>query len=216
MAARIDRLESLDAIRQLASRYAFAIDVRDLDAVVALYVDDAKAGPGARGRAALREVFDSVLRTFGTTSHQVQNHVIDFRDADHAQGLVSCRCEHEVEAPDGALHWVVVQNVYHDRYERRGGHWYFGARVQHRIYATALDDPPVGPYKLRWPGEPPARATFHDAFACWQAFWQGVAEGTALAPWGPDSPFVTRLRRSERLPPLAGHISAAHRRAAQD
>jgi hypothetical protein len=168
-----------------------------------------------RGRAALRQVFDQVLRRFGTTSHQVQNHVVDFSDTDHAKGLVSCRCEHEVETPDGLSHWVVVQNVYHDRYERRDGHWYFGARVQHRIYATAAGDPPVGPNKLRWPGEAAARATFHDAFPSWHAFWCGPAEAPEPPPWGPDSVFVTRLRRSERLPPLAGHIAAARQRASR-
>ncbi|HSW20475.1 MAG TPA: nuclear transport factor 2 family protein, partial [Ramlibacter sp.] len=151
LASRIERLESLDAIRQLASKYALAIDVRDLDAVVSLYVPDIRVGPQAQGRAALREVFDRVLRGFTTTSHQVQNHVIEFDDADHAQGLVTCRCEHEVETPAGAM-WVVVQNLYHDRYERAAGHWYFRGRVQNRLYGTAVDDPPVGLLKDRWPG----------------------------------------------------------------
>ena len=33
-AARLDRLESLDAIRQLAARYCLALDMRALDALV--------------------------------------------------------------------------------------------------------------------------------------------------------------------------------------
>ena len=32
--ARIDRLESLDAIRQLVSKYALSLDMRDVDAHV--------------------------------------------------------------------------------------------------------------------------------------------------------------------------------------
>ncbi|MDB5860164.1 MAG: nuclear transport factor 2 family protein [Ramlibacter sp.] len=209
-AARLDRLESLDAIRQLAGKYALAIDVRDLDAVVALYVEDIRVGANERGRPALRTVFDRVLRGFTTTSHQVQNHVIEFDDADRAQGLVTCRCEHEVATPQGAQ-WVVVQNLYHDRYERVGGHWYFRARVQNRLYGTAVDDPPVGPLKDRWPGSEPTEAPFHAPFACWREFWGEQAPATDLQPWTADSNFVTRLRRSEKLPPLARHIVQAQK-----
>ncbi len=35
--ARIDRLESLDAIRQLPAKYALALDMRDMDAMVSLF-----------------------------------------------------------------------------------------------------------------------------------------------------------------------------------
>jgi ketosteroid isomerase-like protein len=206
---RIDRLESLDAIRQLASKYALAIDVRDLDAVVSLYVPEVKVGPQAQGRAALKEVFDRVLRGFTTTSHQVQNHVIDFEDADHAQGLVTCRCEHEVETT-GRLKWVIVQNLYHDRYERIEGHWYFRARVQNRLYGTVLDDPPVGPLKDRWPGADAAQAPFHAPFDSWREFWGEQPPAQGLASWTPESSFVTRLRRSPKLPALARHITKAH------
>ena len=209
LAGRIDRLESLDAIRQLASRYALAIDVRDLDAVVSLYVEDIRVGPQERGRAALRAVFDRVLRGFTATSHQVQNHVIDFDDADHAQGLVTCRCEHEVASTRGPR-WVIVQNLYHDRYERIGGHWYFRARVQNRLYGTAVDEPPVGPLKDRWPDTAPAEAPFHAPFAAWREFWGEQAAPFDLAPWSPTDNFTTRLRRSDKLPPLARHIARAH------
>jgi ketosteroid isomerase-like protein len=209
LAARIDRLESLDAIRQLASKYALAIDVRDLDAVVSLYVADIKVGPQAQGRDALKAVFDRVLRGFTTTSHQVQNHVIDFEDADHAQGLVTCRCEHEVATPHGPK-WVVVQNLYHDRYERVEGRWYFSGRVQNRLYGTALDDPPVGLLKDRWPGAHPARSPFHDPFDSWREFWGEQSPAQGLVPWSAETPFVTRLRRSTKLPGLARHIAKAH------
>ncbi len=215
LAQRIDRLESLDAIRQLACKYALAIDVRDLDAVVSLYVPDVKAGPQAQGRAALLAVFDRVLRGFGATSHQVQNHVIEFDDADHAQGLVTCRCEHEVMTPEAGPKWVVVQNLYHDRYERVAGHWCFRGRVQNRLYGTAVDDPPVGPLKDRWPGQEPAAAPFHDPFDSWREFWGEQPPAEGLAPWSAASNFVTRLRRSEKLPALARHIAKAHAESAR-
>ncbi|VTU45794.1 hypothetical protein SRS16P2_00329 (plasmid) [Variovorax sp. SRS16] len=211
-AARLDRLESLDSIRQLASKYALAIDVRDLDAVVSLYVEDIRTGPGTRGRAALKDVFDRVLRGFTATSHQVQNHVIEFDDADNAQGLVTCRCEHEVQTTQGPR-WVVLQNLYHDRYRRDKGRWYFRARVQNRLYATALEDPPTGPLKDRWPDTAPAAAPFHDPFDAWREFWGEQAPDADLPAWTAEDNFIHRLRRSDKLPALARHIAKAHAEA---
>lgn len=206
--ARLDRLESLERIRQLACRYALALDVRDLDAVVGLYVDDVRVG-SHRGRPALRAVFDRVMRGFTTTSHQVQNHVIEFDHEDHAQGLVTCRCEHEVASASAGPRWVVLQNLYHDRYERRDGHWYFRARVQNRLYATAFEDPPVGPLKDRWPDQAPAATPFHEPFDVWREFWGEQAPAADLPPWSRDQNFIHRLRRSPKLPALAGHIARA-------
>lgn len=213
LARRLDRIESLDEIRQLASKYSLAIDVRDLDALVSLYVPQVKVGSSAQGRGALRDIFDRVLRGFTTTSHQVQNHIIEFDDADHAQGLVTCRCEHETATTQGPQ-WVIVQNLYHDRYERLEGHWCFRGRVQNRLYAAASDDPPVGPLKDRWPGAEPAEAPFHAPFDCWREFWGEIAPMPELPVWTAHANFITRLRRSDRLPSLAGHIRRTHADAA--
>ncbi len=54
MMARIDRLESLDAIRQLPARYALALDMRDMDAMVSLFEADVRVGKGRSGRRELR------------------------------------------------------------------------------------------------------------------------------------------------------------------
>ena len=43
---RIDRLESLDAIRQLAAKYSLALDMRDSDAWVNLFPADVRVGGG--------------------------------------------------------------------------------------------------------------------------------------------------------------------------
>ena len=53
LVARVDRLESLDQIRQLPAKYALALDMRDADAWVGLFPDDVKVGDGRFGRAAL-------------------------------------------------------------------------------------------------------------------------------------------------------------------
>jgi hypothetical protein len=114
--ARLLALEAYEQIRQLAARYALALDSRNIDDVVALFVEDVRTADGGRGRQALTEWFDSVLRPFTTTFHLIGNHVIDLADADHATGIVYCRPEHEV----GDL-WIVMPLQYWDRYERRDG-----------------------------------------------------------------------------------------------
>ena len=203
LAARLDRVEATEAIRQLAAHYALAVDMRDLDALVALYVADIRTGDGT-GRAALRAIFDQSLRQFTTSAHLVSNHVIEFLGPDDALGLVNCRIEHEVGGS-----WVTAVLLYHDRYQRRNGCWYFRGRVQQRLYATAETDPPVGPNKVRWPGAEATDGHYHDAFASWARFWraepgQAPAEApanvdTELGEGGADR-FISRLRGGTALP----------------
>ena len=62
LAARIDRLESIESIRQLAAKYSLALDMRDGDAWVGLFPQDVRVGNGETGRAALRRWFDDTMR----------------------------------------------------------------------------------------------------------------------------------------------------------
>ncbi|RSU17188.1 nuclear transport factor 2 family protein [Sphingomonas koreensis] len=197
--ARLGRIEAIEAIRQLAFGYALCVDARDLDALVSLYVDDVRVGEGKQGRPALRETFDAALRQFTTSAHHVTNHLIELLGPDDAIGLVSCRIEHEV-GPD----WVTASLLYHDRYARRNGIWLFRGRVQARLYATAQDDPRVGPAKMRWPGAPVAETGFYDPWPSWAEYWDGGTR-TAWNGEGADL-LVSRLRRGTRLPPPPRYI----------
>ena len=100
LARRIERLEATEAIRQLAARYALALDSRDVQTLASLFVPDVETGDGRVGREALAEWFDPILRPYATTFHFIGNHIIDLVDDDHATGVVYCRPEHEVgESP---------------------------------------------------------------------------------------------------------------------
>ena len=55
---RLDRIESQLAIQQLSMRYALAVDARDLDAWVQLFVDDVDCGKHGVGREALKRFID--------------------------------------------------------------------------------------------------------------------------------------------------------------
>ena len=74
--ARIERLEATEQIRQLAARYALALDSRDVPTLASLFVPDVTTGDGRVGREALAEWFDPVLRP-------VQDHVPPHRQPHH-------------------------------------------------------------------------------------------------------------------------------------
>ncbi|MGO4837923.1 nuclear transport factor 2 family protein, partial [Rhizobiaceae sp. 2RAB30] len=108
--ARLDRLESRDEIRQLISKYALALDMRDMDAMANLFVEDVAASAGKRGRQALRDWLDDTMRKqFDGTSHHVGTTIIEFVDADNAVGIVYSKNEHET-GPE----WVIMQMMYYD------------------------------------------------------------------------------------------------------
>jgi len=198
LAARIDRLESLDTIRQLAAKYALALDMRDSDAWVNLFPEDVEVGGGKFGRAALRDWFEVTMsRQFDGTAHHIGNHIIEFDDPDHAQGIVYSKNEHETGAE-----WVIMQMMYFDRYQRIRGRWYFRKRLPLYWYATDLNKPPIGSRKMRWPGHPPSEGSFHDLFPSWREFWEraGQPSQAPVAEPAPLEKFIETLRKGKPLP----------------
>jgi len=68
---RLARVEAQLAIQQLPVRYAVAIDARDLDAWVNLFIPDVDCGAHGKGREALKRFIDPAVRTFYRSIHQV-------------------------------------------------------------------------------------------------------------------------------------------------
>ena len=87
----IERVIARDEIRQLAYRYAWATDSRDLDLLVSLFVPNVRVGRDATGRAALREFFTNSLQAIGVSILFVGNHLIDFDDRDLARRILRQR-----------------------------------------------------------------------------------------------------------------------------
>jgi hypothetical protein len=195
---RLDRMESVEQIRQLPARYALALDMRDLDALVGLFPEDVQVGR-SRGRAALRAWFDRTLRVqFTGTSHHIGNHVIEFEDADHARGVVYSKNEHET-----ATEWVIMQMMYVDEYVRSADRWYFLRRLPLYWYATDLNKPPLGTDKMRWPGVAPYTGGYHELFPSWKAFWarSGAPDGPVAEP-APFDEFIQRMRAGAPAPAI--------------
>ena len=188
--ARVDRLESLEAIRQLVSKYSLSLDMRDLDAHVNLFAEDIRVSKNTSGREALKRWLDDTLRfQFTGTSHHIGNHIIEFDDPDRAHGVVYSKNEHET-----GREWVLMQMLYWDDYERIDGVWYFRRRLPCYWYASDLNAVPTGDMKMRWPGREPYTGTFHDLFPSWQAFWQNRPEADVLPEVAAPAPLDEFLR----------------------
>jgi SnoaL-like domain len=154
-----------EEIRQLASRYAIALDARDLDTLVRLFVPDVRAGNDRIGHEALKDNFAEQLRHLGVTILLVGNHVINVVDEDHATGIVSCRGEIEI-----GEQWVVQAIQYHDTYERRDGIWLFVRRRHLLFYGADMLERPIGLPLAHWPASATGKGELPEVLPTWQAF----------------------------------------------
>jgi ketosteroid isomerase-like protein len=162
----LERLIAKDQIRDLAHRYSIAMDSRDLDALVALFVEDVRVGRERSGRTALRDDFDRQLREIGISILMVANHVIDFDDDQHARGIVYCKGEIQ----DGER--FITQAIrYDDSYEKRGEHWYFVRRKHLLFYGREQGENPLQLPPANWPQNHSGRGTLPESLESWQRFW---------------------------------------------
>jgi hypothetical protein len=164
---RLDRLIAHDEIRALASRYAVAVDARDLDALVALFVPDVRVGRDARGRDALRASFVASLSAVGVTILHVGTHVIDLVDDDHATGV-----QYSAGQVQDGDRWIHQAIVYRDTYERRDGTWLFVRRVHELFHGVEAWTNPLAQEPADWPAHPDGRGTAPESFPTWSAFWR--------------------------------------------
>jgi SnoaL-like domain len=163
--ARVARIEAYQAIQQLPIRYALAVDGRDLDTWVKLFVPDVEMGRRGRGRQALREYIEPQLRWFYRSIHQIVGHRIELIDDRSATGAVYCRAEHEV-----GDRWIVMAICYFDDYRRVDGEWLFARRAEKHWYAVDVLERPQAVDFDSWgtSGGPPA---LPQLFPTWSAFF---------------------------------------------
>ena len=161
----LSRLLACEEIRQLASRYALALDSRDLDTLVGLFIEDVQVGRARRGRNALRDDFAQQLGELGTSILFVGNHVIDFQDDHHASGSVYCKAEIQL-----GERWIQQAILYRDRYELQDGSWYFARRHHLLFYGADFGEKPLGLAPANWPEHPTGMGTLPQAFETWPGF----------------------------------------------
>lgn len=197
LTARVERLEALDQIRQLAAKYALSLDMRDFDALVNLFVDDVGVPGKQRGRQALKRWYADTMRAVPGSFHGVNGHVIDIETPASGRGVVYSR--NDLDLGD---HWMHELMIYLDRYERRDGIWYFFRRTPLYWVHTDPNVAPLGDAKLRRPGTDRAtRGGYHDAFPSWEEFWADAGIGDIpVADAAPIDGFIDAFRRGAATP----------------
>ena len=160
----VDQLLAYEEIRQLANRYALAVNMRDLDALVDLFVEDAKAFGGRTGRDALKDVFAAHTGAAEIDVLEVTTHVVNLVDADHATGTVYSRCEMGSRGT-----WARQSIAYEDRYERRAGVWYFVNRNHLLFYGVDVPERPLDQPPANWPEHVLGRGSVPYDWNTWQA-----------------------------------------------
>lgn len=137
------------AVRELAARYAGAVDRRDerqflsafsSDARLRVSVADDPAAPGAdlRGHDQLRAVVDGIAR-FSRTFHFVGHATYETEGSDDISGEVYCQAHHLI---DGERDLMMLIR-YHDRYRRQpDGTWLITDRHVIVDWADHLDTGP--------------------------------------------------------------------------
>jgi ketosteroid isomerase-like protein len=178
----IERVVARDEIRQLAYRYAWAVDTRDLDALVGLFVPDVRVTRETSGAEAFRAFWQDSLRAIGVSILFVGNHVIDFTGADHATGLVYCRCYLEPRDGPHPGRFVEQAILYRDTYERRDGRWLFVKRKHELWYGIETAERPLEQRVAAWPVHHDGLGTVPYDEPSWRAFWGDAAGPLGTAP----------------------------------
>ncbi len=163
---RLDRLWSVHEIQQLAYRYAFAFDSRDVDALATLWAEtDTPAQAPEIDIHTVREDFDQWLYGLGPTVLAVCNHIVEFDDDDNARGSVYCLAQ-----IDMGERFIDQSILYEDRYVRRGGHWLFLVRRHMLWFGQPRADHPLRQEPANWPASPVGRGTLPDELASYRRF----------------------------------------------
>lgn len=167
-----DQLSSHEEIRRLALRYALAIDRRDLDLLVSLYVEDVWVGKAGTGRDVLRKDFGDGLERIGVSMLFVGNHLIELDpdEPDKATGTVYCRAR--IQATPGSPDMVEHAIQYSDWYERRDGTWYFARRKHELFWGVVLAEQPLCQPDANWPEHQVGIGTIPYRHETWQQFWE--------------------------------------------
>jgi ketosteroid isomerase-like protein len=123
LVARIDALESRNAIERLVVDYAHAFDGKNEALLASIWHDDASFDLGEPfgsfvGPQAIVEGARGLWAQIDPQHHWMANYQIDV-EGDQARGVIALDCfATSVDAGPS-----MIAGTYHDRYERRDGQW---------------------------------------------------------------------------------------------
>jgi len=142
----LEEVASQVAIQRLLAAYTDVVNRRAWGEIPELFLEDARidvtplkrppievTGPEAIGR-----FIDAAIERFEFLQFVLLNSRLEIRlDAESARGR-NYICEYRREK--ASAKWTQVFGVYHDRYRRVEGRWWFEHRVFHPLAATGSDD----------------------------------------------------------------------------
>lgn len=144
IAERLQRLESMAAIRQLVQQYSFDVDDHNIDRLAECFAEDSRYRSvdgriDVSGRAKIHAYFRQRMAQLGPTCHITHDHVVDLdaTDSSIARGKV---VSHAEVVADGRPMFVCLRYV--DEYVFETGRWRFRERVMHFMYFCPVDDYP--------------------------------------------------------------------------
>lgn len=128
-------IEAREELRELAFRYALAVDGCDADALIDLFTADGSVGgmdasvPSFQGSADLRLMIAQVDASFDRTMHNVYNQVFEIEPgASTASGETYCLASHIIDAPDGTWQILEMAIRYKNDYVHEDSRWKFRRR----------------------------------------------------------------------------------------
>jgi ketosteroid isomerase-like protein len=138
---RVRILEDIEEIRQLKSRYVYALDERDWDSVVDSFTDDAKVDFGTfgghQGRKEIEEFFKVTFPPgWSFTMHMTQDPIIEV-DGDKAKGKWYMHESTTFAETDTAV-WGAAK--YEDEFVRVDGKWKCSYSLVKIIFLTPYDE----------------------------------------------------------------------------
>ncbi len=173
--ARLGRLESRDAIRDLVALYGVHADHRDIEKLGECFTLDCSfrsmdGRMDARGRQAVIDQFHGRFAVLGPSFHYTHDSVVEFdaENPDQARGWVNSHAE---VVRNGAALLAAIR--YHDEYRREGGRWRFRARLLAFFYYVApADYAALLKDRLRNRAyDSPVPADFPEATVTWQQYY---------------------------------------------
>jgi hypothetical protein len=133
---RVDRLESRQALSDLAAAYCIAIDERDLTTLVSLFTPDAGFND-LLGSEAIGLFFARWMAEHGPSFHSPDSQLVTFVSDEEATGVVTGHAEQK----QGDVVWVMGMR-YVDRYRRESGRWRIAQREVGYRYRARADQYP--------------------------------------------------------------------------